>query len=92
MRLRVRDNTRPCAGRQFYASSDEPYPGLVVGTGVEDYFDSSYYLWVRVRVRVRIRVRVRVRVTLTLTWCHICVQMDSRSAAAHSARATSYLR
>ena len=42
--MRVRDNSRPCAGRQFYASSDEPYPGLVVGTGVEDYFDSSYYL------------------------------------------------
>ena len=28
---------------QFYASADMPYPGLVVGTGVEDYFDSSYY-------------------------------------------------
>ena len=36
--------TMCCAGRQFYASSDEPYPGLVVGTGVEDYFDSAYYL------------------------------------------------
>jgi hypothetical protein len=28
---------------QFYSSAAEPYPGLVVGTGVEDYFDSSYY-------------------------------------------------
>jgi len=28
---------------QFYSSANEPYPGLVVGTGVEDYFDSSYY-------------------------------------------------
>lgn len=28
---------------QFYSSATEPYPGLVVGTGVEDYFDSSYY-------------------------------------------------
>merc|ERR1719277_2414673 len=28
---------------QFYSSHDAPYPGLVVGTGVEDYFDSSYY-------------------------------------------------
>ena len=28
---------------QFYSSADEPFPGLVVGTGVEDYFDSSYY-------------------------------------------------
>ena len=78
MRLRVRDNTRPCAGRQFYASSDEPYPGLVVGTGVEDYFDSSYYLWVRVRVRVRIRVRVRVRVT-TWTRATTCARLPLAS-------------
>eukprot|EP01050_Picozoa_sp_SAG11_P023267 SAG11_NODE_4631_length_1827_cov_1.282407_1_plen_346_part_00 len=28
---------------QFYNSAETPYPGLVVGTGVEDYFDSSYY-------------------------------------------------
>ena len=28
---------------QFYRQSDEPFPGLVVGTGVEDYFDSGYY-------------------------------------------------
>ena len=28
---------------QFYPSADTPYPGFVVGTGVEDYFDSSYY-------------------------------------------------
>ena len=28
---------------QFYPTGDTPYPGFVVGTGVEDYFDSSYY-------------------------------------------------
>lgn len=28
---------------QFYNSNSTPYPGFVVGTGVEDYFDSSYY-------------------------------------------------
>lgn len=27
----------------FYRTADEAYPGLVVGTGVEDYFDSGYY-------------------------------------------------
>jgi hypothetical protein len=28
---------------QFYREHDEPFPGLVVGTGVEDYFDSAFY-------------------------------------------------
>ena len=28
---------------QFYNEASTPYPGYVVGTGVEDYFDSSYY-------------------------------------------------
>jgi hypothetical protein len=28
---------------QFYRAADEKFPGLVVGTGVEDYFDSAYY-------------------------------------------------
>lgn len=28
---------------QFYRSATEPFPGLVVGTGLEDYFDSSFY-------------------------------------------------
>jgi hypothetical protein len=27
----------------FYSATTIPYPGLVVGTGVEDYFDSGYY-------------------------------------------------
>lgn len=27
----------------FYSNANETYPGLVVGTGVEDYFDSGYY-------------------------------------------------
>ena len=27
----------------FFSSAAESYPGLVVGTGVEDYFDSGYY-------------------------------------------------
>eukprot|EP00039_Didymoeca_costata_P010886 m.148378 g.148378 ORF g.148378 m.148378 type:complete len:579 (-) comp14996_c0_seq8:98-1834(-) len=27
----------------FYRQHNESYPGLVVGTGVEDYFDSAYY-------------------------------------------------
>lgn len=27
----------------FFRAADEPFPGLVVGTGVEDYFDSGYY-------------------------------------------------
>merc|ERR1711972_745310 len=27
----------------FYGTNNTSYPGLVVGTGVEDYFDSSYY-------------------------------------------------
>jgi hypothetical protein len=27
----------------FYRQHNEPFPGLVVGTGVEDYFDSAYY-------------------------------------------------
>jgi hypothetical protein len=27
----------------FYTTADGVYPGLVVGTGVEDYFDSGYY-------------------------------------------------
>lgn len=27
----------------FYRQANESYPGLVVGTGVEDYFESSYY-------------------------------------------------
>jgi len=27
----------------FYRQHDEAYPGLVIGTGVEDYFDSGYY-------------------------------------------------
>jgi len=27
----------------FYPKHDTPYPGVVVGTGVEDYFDSAYY-------------------------------------------------
>ena len=26
----------------FFRSANESYPGLVVGTGVEDYFDSGY--------------------------------------------------
>merc|ERR1719181_1691836 len=28
---------------QFYRQAAEKFPGLVVGTGVEDYFDSGYY-------------------------------------------------
>ena len=28
---------------QFYTTANESFPGLVVGTGVEDYFDSGYY-------------------------------------------------
>ena len=28
---------------QFYRQANETFPGLVVGTGVEDYFDSGYY-------------------------------------------------
>jgi len=28
---------------QFYRQANEAFPGLVVGTGVEDYFDSGYY-------------------------------------------------
>ena len=28
---------------QFYRSEAEPFPGLVVGTGLEDYFDSAFY-------------------------------------------------
>ena len=28
---------------QFYRQANESFPGLVVGTGVEDYFDSGYY-------------------------------------------------
>lgn len=28
---------------QFYRRATEAFPGLVVGTGVEDYFDSGYY-------------------------------------------------
>ena len=27
----------------FHRAAAEPYPGLVVGTGVEDYYDSGYY-------------------------------------------------
>ena len=27
----------------MFSAGDTPYPGFVVGTGVEDYFDSSYY-------------------------------------------------
>ena len=28
---------------QFYRQRDEAFPGLVVGTGLEDYFDSAFY-------------------------------------------------
>eukprot|EP00928_Gymnodinium_smaydae_P033750 TRINITY_DN24098_c0_g1_i1.p1 TRINITY_DN24098_c0_g1~~TRINITY_DN24098_c0_g1_i1.p1 ORF type:complete len:418 (-),score=41.55 TRINITY_DN24098_c0_g1_i1:77-1267(-) len=28
---------------QLYRQASEPFPGLIVGTGVEDYFDSGYY-------------------------------------------------
>merc|ERR1711907_463993 len=30
-------------GWNFFRQANESYPGLVVGTGVEDYFDSGYY-------------------------------------------------
>jgi hypothetical protein len=28
---------------QFYRAAAEPFPGMVVGTGLEDYFDSAFY-------------------------------------------------
>ena len=28
---------------QFYSTAKTPFPGMVVGTGVEDFFDSAFY-------------------------------------------------
>jgi hypothetical protein len=38
---------------QFYSSASQPFPGLVVGTGFEDYFDSAFCEFSLVRTILR---------------------------------------